>query len=156
MNGFCQESCRATQLPTTVANCPIWRLTLLRRAVAEKIFVQPHLGAVIARIEAAIHARLREDIDLRPNLRIEEQGQPRIQKKVVVGKDEAGSGLIDEIGLEIDESAQLQMKTVAADRSGKARHELFRESLRERRRGKSEPAKESAPATGRDGREWRS
>ena len=52
---------------------PDLEVDALRWAVAEKIFVQPHLCAVVARIEPAVHARLRKDINLGANLSIEEQ-----------------------------------------------------------------------------------
>ena len=44
---------------------------VLRRSVADKIFIEPDLGAIIAGIESAIHARLGEDINLGSKLRVE-------------------------------------------------------------------------------------
>ena len=51
---------------------------VLCRAIADEIFIQADLSAFITRIEAAINARLREDINVRANLRVEEQAQPRV------------------------------------------------------------------------------
>src|SRR5438105_14810122 len=52
---------------------PDLEVDALRWAVAEKIFIQPHLGTFITWIESAVHARLRKDINLRSNLSIEKQ-----------------------------------------------------------------------------------
>ena len=92
---------------------------VLRGTVTEKILIQPDLGPFIARVEAPIHARLREDVNVRPDLRVEEQAQPRVEQKIATGKDEGRRGLIDEISLEIDKSAQLKMKMVMRIVQGK-------------------------------------
>ena len=51
---------------------------VLRRTVAHEIFIQPDLRTFITRVEAAIDAGLREEINLRPDLSVEEQAQPRV------------------------------------------------------------------------------
>src|SRR5436190_11244885 len=71
-------------------------------AVPNEILVEPNLGALVARIEATIGPRLRKDIDTGSDLRIEKQGQTRVKKNVIIGIDETGSWLVDQIGLEID------------------------------------------------------
>src|ERR1041385_2205747 len=91
---------------------PDLKMEILRRAVAQKIFIQSAAGAAIARIEPAIEAGLGKEINVRSNLQIKEQGQSRVQKKVVLGKNETGRGLIDRIRLQIGKSAELQMEAV--------------------------------------------
>ena len=107
------------ELPDLEVNTFAW-------AVAEKIFVQPQFRATVSWVEPAVHARLSKDIELRSNLSVEEQGESWIQEKVALGKDEGGSGLIDEIGLEIDESAQLQVKAAIRIAQGKRVMDLLR------------------------------
>src|SRR6267143_2491449 len=104
---------------------PDLEVDALHWGIAEKIFVHANLSAVVARIETAVYARLRKNVYLRPNLSVEEQGEPRIKKKVVVSVDESGSRLLDEIGLEIDESVQLELKTVLRVVQGKRLMDLF-------------------------------
>src|SRR5205085_1662022 len=85
---------------------------VLRRAVAQKIFVQPAAGAAISWIEAAVDACLGKEINIRPNFKIEEEGQSRVEQKIVLGKNESRRRLIDGIRFEIGQSAQLNMETV--------------------------------------------
>ena len=77
---------------------------ILSEAVTDEILIQPNLGALVARIEATIGARLRKDIDMRSDLGVEKQGQTRIKENVVVGINETRSGLIDQISFEIDQT----------------------------------------------------
>ena len=86
MNGFSHDKCRGTQLPTTVANLPILQreATILPWRNSKRIFVQANVGAVIGRIEPAIEPRLREEIKLRPELRVEKQCQTWIEESVDV------------------------------------------------------------------------
>ena len=51
---------------------------------SKRVLVQANLGTVIARIEPAIQSRLREEIDLRAELRVEEQCEPWIEEIVNV------------------------------------------------------------------------
>ena len=81
-------------------------------SVAKKIFVEPASGAAIARIEAAVHPRLRKEIKVRGNLEVEEKRQPRIEKKIVLGKNETRRWLVDRIRFEIGKTAELEMETV--------------------------------------------
>ncbi len=45
-------------------------------------------------------------------LRVEKERYPRIEKETVVGVDKSGRALIDKIAFEINEAAQLQLKTL--------------------------------------------
>ena len=58
------------------------KTAVLPRRKSKRILVQTNLGAVIAGIEAAIDSRLREEINLRPELRVEKQGETRIEEIV--------------------------------------------------------------------------
>src|SRR5436189_2884826 len=73
---------------------------------AHCIFVEAHLSAVIARIKTAIEPRLREEINLRSDLRVEKEGQTRIEKRVDVAIDETGRGLFEVIEFQIERAAQ--------------------------------------------------
>ena len=54
---------------------------------AKRIFIQPNLGAMVARIEPAIEPRLSEEINLRSCLSIEKQGQTWIEETVAGAVD---------------------------------------------------------------------
>ena len=50
-------------------------------------FVEPHLGVALARVEAAVRARLHEGIDVRAELHVEEEREPRIEEAAIVRED---------------------------------------------------------------------
>src|ERR1700686_5853543 len=52
------------------------------RRYAYCIFIKPDLGAVVAGLEAAIDSRLREEINLRPQLRVKKKREARIEEIV--------------------------------------------------------------------------
>src|SRR5438552_19010838 len=81
---------------------------VLSEFAAEEIFVQPDLSTLVAWIEATVDARLGKDIDMGADLSVKKQSQTRVKKNVVVGKDEAGCGRLDEVGLKIDQHAYTQ------------------------------------------------
>src|SRR5437588_13050576 len=73
---------------------PDLEMKIFRGTVAEKIFIQPDLGAAVTRIEAAVHARLGKEKDVRSDFEVDEQGQSWVEQKVVLGKNEGRRWLI--------------------------------------------------------------
>src|SRR6266545_3857312 len=76
------------------------------RCNAQCIFVEPNLSAVIARVKTAIEPGLREEINLRADLRIQKKSQTRIEKSVDAAVDETGRRLIEVIDFQIERAAQ--------------------------------------------------
>ena len=72
----------------------------------EGVFVEANLSAVITRIKASIQTRLNKNIDLRPDLSVEKQRQPRVEKIVNVTVNKSGRRLLEMISLKIDRAAQ--------------------------------------------------
>src|SRR6266568_4899554 len=85
---------------------------VLPRRKAKRIFVEPNLGAVIARVEAAIESRLREEINVRAELSVEEKCQARVEEIVDVAVDEPRCWLLEMIKLDIDRAAQTRPKII--------------------------------------------
>src|SRR6266403_1139780 len=73
---------------------------------AEGVFVEADLSAMITWIKTSIQTRLNKKINLRPNLGVEKQRQPRIEKVVNITINESGRGLLEMIFLNIDRAAQ--------------------------------------------------
>jgi len=67
---------------------------------------------VIAGIEAAIESRLREEINLRPELRVEKQRETRIEEIVDLRVDETRRRLLEVISFKINRAAQSHTKIV--------------------------------------------
>src|SRR5207244_12507476 len=64
------------------------------------------------RIKASIQTRLNKNIDLRPNLSVEKQRQPRVEKVVNVTVNKSGRRLLEMISLKIDRAAQAQTHVI--------------------------------------------
>src|SRR5256714_14150177 len=79
---------------------------------SESVFIEPDLSAVITWIKTSIQTRLNKNINLRPNLGVEKQRQPRIEKVVNITINESGRGLLDMISLKIDRAAQAQTHVI--------------------------------------------
>src|SRR5437773_11884391 len=79
---------------------------------AHCIFVEAHLSAAIARIKTAIEPRLREEINLRSDLRVEKQGQTRIEKCVNAAVDETGRWLFEVIDFQIERAAEARAEII--------------------------------------------
>src|SRR5207247_11409820 len=79
---------------------------ILPRSDAHCIFVEAHLSAVIARIKTAIEPRLREEINLRSDLRVEKQGQTRIEKRVNAAVDETRRWVFEVIDLQMERAVE--------------------------------------------------
>src|SRR5215472_14461409 len=88
------------------------KTTVLPRRDSKRILIQANVGAVIARIEPAIELRLREEIDLRTDLRVDKQRKTIIEKVVDIRVDETGRGLLEVIKLQIGCAAQSRAKIV--------------------------------------------
>ena len=73
---------------------------------SESVFVESDLSAVITWIKTSIQTRLNKNINLRPNLGVEKQRQPRIEKVVNITINESGRRLLEMISLNIDRAAQ--------------------------------------------------
>src|SRR6476620_9098744 len=82
----------------------------------ERIFVEPDLSAVITWIKTSIQTRLNKNINLRPNLGVEKQRQPRIEKVVNITINESGRRLFEMISLKIDRAAQAQTHLILEGR----------------------------------------
>src|SRR6266487_1097283 len=72
----------------------------------EGVFVEPDLRAVIAWIKTSIQTRLNKGIDLRSDLGVEKQRQPRVEKVVNITINESRRRLLEMISLKIDRAAQ--------------------------------------------------
>src|SRR5213594_1437665 len=79
---------------------------ILPRRNAQCVFVEPNLCAAVARIESAVDPRLRKEINLRPDLRIQKECQTRVEKSVNLAVDEAGRRLFEVIDFQIERAAQ--------------------------------------------------
>src|SRR5215213_5757813 len=71
------------------------------RCDAEGVFVQASLRAAIGWIEAAIKARLREEIDGRSQLRVKEQRQSRVKEVVPRLVDQIRRRLVETVVLRV-------------------------------------------------------
>src|ERR1051326_6527872 len=78
---------------------------VLPRRRPRRIFVQSNLGALIARIEAAIHPRLNKGVNVGTDLAIKKQGQPRIEEIVDLAVDQPGWRLLEMIEFQVDSPA---------------------------------------------------
>src|SRR5215468_7832572 len=88
------------------------KTTVLPRRDSKRVLVQANVGAVVARIEPAIESRLREEIHLRTDLRVDKQGKTIIEKVVDIRVDETGRGLLEVIKLQIGCTAQSRAKII--------------------------------------------
>src|SRR5437588_1234048 len=70
---------------------------MIERRVAQEIFIEPHLGTLIGRIETAIHSKLSEKVPVACPLGVEKKRDPRIEEKTIVRLDEPRRALIDEV-----------------------------------------------------------
>ena len=80
--------------------------TIVPRRHTQRIFVEPNLGAVIARVKAAIDPRLRKEINVRADLRVEKERQTRIKKSVDAAVDQTRRRLLEVIDFQIESAAQ--------------------------------------------------
>src|SRR6266403_4904692 len=76
------------------------------RRDAKCVFIQADFSAVLARIETTVNAGLRKEIDLRPELRVDEKRQTRIEKIVDLAVDEPRRRLIKMVKFGIGYAAQ--------------------------------------------------
>src|SRR5215468_5608427 len=88
------------------------KTTVLPRRDPKRVLVQANVGAVIARIEPAIESRLREEIHLRTDLRVDKQRKTIIEKVVDIRVAETGRGLVEVINLQIGCAAQSRAKII--------------------------------------------
>src|SRR5437588_12516532 len=72
---------------------------------AQRIFIQPNGGAVIARIEPAIESRLGKEINLFAELRVEKKRETRIEKIVDPAVDQYRRWLLEMVNFKINRSA---------------------------------------------------
>src|SRR6266550_743847 len=93
--------------------------TIVPRRHAQRIFVEPNLGAVIARVKAAIEPRLRKEINVRAGLCVEKERQTRIKKRVDAAVDEARRRLLEVIDFQIERAAQSHAQIIMKCRGGK-------------------------------------
>lgn len=93
---------------------PNLKINLRIRAggLAKEVFLEPRFQIVIAWIETAVDARLREDVDVLSDLSVEEEPEARIKEEVVVRKDQTRSRLVDEVSLDVKEPTELHVETL--------------------------------------------
>src|SRR4030095_1770960 len=93
---------------------------ILPRRNAQCVFVEPNLSPVIARVKTAIQPRLRKEINLRADLRIEKECQSRIEKIVDFAVDESRRWLLEMIEFKVERAAQscAQIILKCGDRKG--------------------------------------
>ena len=84
----------------------------IERSVAEKIFVQPDLRALIRRIKATIETGLGKEIKMLCELGVEKERYSRIEKETIVAGNQCRRSLIDKVAFEINQAAQLQLDTI--------------------------------------------
>src|SRR6185436_15908924 len=82
------------------------------RREAQRVFVEANLGVLVAGIVATIHARLREDVDVRAELRIEKKREARIEEIVLVRANHAGRGQLKVVLLEVDRAAEARPQLI--------------------------------------------
>src|SRR4051812_9641453 len=70
-----------------------------------RVFIQPDLSAVIGRIETAVDSRLGESINRGTKLRVDEQAESRIKKRVARRQDEARRGSTEGVPFEVERAA---------------------------------------------------
>jgi hypothetical protein len=76
------------------------------RRVAHGILIGANLAVAFAgRIVTAIRTSLGEEINLRPNLYVEIQREPRIEEEAVILIDQSGGRLLDVIFLQVERTA---------------------------------------------------
>src|SRR4029077_19806614 len=80
--------------------------SVVPRGESESVFIEPDLSAVITWIKSSIQTRLNKNIHLRPDLSVEKQRQPRVEKVVNVTVNKSGRRLLEMISLKIDRAAQ--------------------------------------------------
>src|SRR5438067_13850860 len=80
--------------------------TIIPRRGTQRVFVEPNLSAVIARIKAAIEPRLCKEINLRSDLGVEKKRKSRIKEIINIANDEAGRRLFEIVKFQIESSAQ--------------------------------------------------
>jgi len=68
------------------------------------VFIEPEIRSFVARVEPAIDARLGENVNRRANLRVNEHGQPRIEKRVAGGANQSRSRAVKRVCFEIERS----------------------------------------------------
>src|SRR5438876_9881304 len=78
---------------------------IIPRRNAKCIFVEPKLSAAVARVEAAIEPRLGKEINVRPKLRVQKQGQPRGKEIVDLAVDQSRRRLLEMVTFDIDRPA---------------------------------------------------
>src|SRR5262249_48871464 len=85
---------------------------------SKRILVQTNVGAVIGWIESAVESGLREEINLRADLRVQKQRKPIIEKVVDTRVDQAGRRLLEIIKFQIERATQACAKIIleAGDR----------------------------------------
>ena len=76
------------------------------RRDAERVLIERHARVGVAGIIAAVGARLREKVDVRAELRVEEKGEPRIEKGVPFREEQAGGRLRKDVAFEVGEAAE--------------------------------------------------
>src|ERR1700726_2498123 len=78
---------------------------IVPRRNTKRIFIEPNLGAVIARVKPAVQSRLPEKIDVRYKLRVKKDRQSRIEEIVDLAVNEAGRRLFEMISFDVEPAA---------------------------------------------------
>ncbi|MSU35506.1 MAG: hypothetical protein EXS36_10400 [Pedosphaera sp.] len=76
----------------------------------EQVFIETRVAvAPGAWLETAVKARLHETIEVFAEVRIEKEGETRV-KQILVAKDKSRGSLVDIIGLQINQAAEVESK----------------------------------------------
>ena len=87
------------------------------RRQAQRVFIEPEPRAAVARIEAAVHARLREKVNVRAELAVEKEREARIEKPVAAREKQSRRRLLEKVSLEIHRAAQAQPDVFVENRN---------------------------------------
>src|SRR2546423_5032930 len=102
------------------------------------VFIEPKLRALIARIETAIDPRLRENINHRTELCVDEQTQPRVEKRVARRPNEAGRRATKRVALKIERAADACPQVAIGSGEGQRFVDAIEKILRPGRRCRAE------------------
>src|SRR4051812_33127221 len=79
---------------------------ILPRGEAQRVFIQPQLRAAVDRIESPVYPGLGKEVEGGSDLRVKEQTEPRIEKRVAGGEDQARGGSVEVIRFLVQDAAE--------------------------------------------------
>ena len=88
------------------------REPIVPRRNAKCVLRESNLRAATGGIKAAIEPRLRKKIDVRPDLRVQKEDQPRIKQIVDLAIDQPRRRLIEMVKFQVDRPTQARAQIV--------------------------------------------